>query len=81
MARRVTPAQRRALIWLLKHDGTQKMSDLMMAGNVGAQTVHNLVYDRLIRAKYADVWGSGARPIETVSLTVAGRKLAEEQEQ
>lgn len=67
--RKVTPAQRRALLWLADHDGEQKVSLL----DVSPQTLHNLIYDRLITAKYATVWGSGHRPIETVRITAAGR--------
>ena len=73
MKRKITLAQRRALLWLAQHDGEQSMRRAMIEGNIAARTIHNLAYDRLISARYAQVWGSGKRPIESVRLTDAGR--------
>lgn len=73
MARTLTPAQRRALLWLVRHDGEQSAGRMMIAGHIAPQTIHNLSDALLIRVRYAQVWGSGKRPIESVRLTEAGR--------
>jgi hypothetical protein len=75
MKRRITAAQRRALLWLAQHDGDQSMMRLMGDGHVAVQTVHNLIHDKLVHARYARVWASGARPIESVGLTAVGRAM------
>ena len=74
MARKVTPAQRRALLWLAKAPGdTQKARDWMISANVSAQVVHNLQFDRLI-CVVSRSWNNS---IETVRITAAGRAAVE----
>lgn len=82
MARKITPAQRRALLWLAKAAGdTQKLSHWMIGATISAQTVHSLHYDGLIRV----VSRSWDDSIDTVRITAAGRaavaaELAQERE-
>lgn len=70
MTHRITPAQRRALLWLARAAGdTQKASHWMIGANVSAQTVHNLHHDGLVRV----VSRSWNESIDTVRITAAGR--------
>jgi hypothetical protein len=70
---KITPAQRKALLWLAQHDGWQRVRDM----DVATQTLHNLAFDRLIAVKFARVWGSGPRPLSEVRLNAAGRAAVE----
>ena len=67
---RITPAQRRVLRWLAAHDGWNRLRDIDIT--IASQTLNSLAYDRLIAIKYAQVWGSGKRPFESIRINTAG---------
>ena len=76
--RKITPAQRRALLWLVKAPGdTQKASHWMIGANVSAQTVHNLHRGGLIRV----VSRSWDNSIDMVRITAPGRAVVAQQHQ
>ena len=73
---KITPAQRRALLWLAEAPGDiQRASHWMIGANVSAQTVHNLHHSGLIRV-VSRGWNNS---IDTVRITAAGRACVAQQ--